>query len=82
MFKKIGEFMAIPKEGNKAPDFKLMASNGKEVSLKDYAGKSRVVLYFYPHDDTPGCTKEACTFRDCLDKFNKKRAVILFKPSA
>ena len=60
--------MAIPKVGAKAPKFTLMASNGKEVSLNDYAKKSRVVLYFYPKDDTPGCTVEACGFRDGIKK--------------
>jgi peroxiredoxin Q/BCP len=50
-------------EGSKAPDFKLMAAGGGEVSLSDYLGK-KVVLYFYPKDDTPGCTTEACNFRD------------------
>ena len=68
--------MAIPKEGAKAPDFKLKASNGKEVSLGDYKGK-RVVLYFYPKDDTPGCTVEACGFRDRIAGFEKGSAVVL-----
>ena len=69
--------MSIPKEGDKAPVFKLTASNGKEVSLKDYEGKSRVVLYFYPKDDTPGCTVEACGFRDGVKKLEKLNAVVL-----
>ena len=69
--------MSIPKEGEKAPVFKLMASNGKEVSLKDYKDKSRVVLYFYPKDDTPGCTVEACSFRDGIKKIEKLNAVVL-----
>lgn len=51
------------KEGDKAPDFKARDQNGKEVSLSDFRGK-KVVLYFYPKDDTPGCTAEACNFRD------------------
>lgn len=50
-------------EGKKAPDFSLAGSDGKTHSLKDYKGQT-VVLYFYPKDDTPGCTKEACGFRD------------------
>src|SRR5262250_380782 len=50
---------------DKAPDIKLEDENGKEVSLKDYKGKT-VVLYFYPKADTPGCTKEACGFRDAI----------------
>ena len=69
--------MAIPKVGAKAPKFTLMASNGKEVSLNDYAKKSRVVLYFYPKDDTPGCTVEACGFRDGIKKIEKQGAVVL-----
>ena len=51
------------KEGNKAPDFTAKDQDGNKVKLSDYKGK-RVVLYFYPKDDTPGCTKEACSFRD------------------
>jgi len=50
-------------EGKKAPDFSLKGSNGKTYSLSDYAGKT-LVIYFYPKDNTPGCTKEACAFRD------------------
>ena len=52
-------------EGKKAPDFDLEGSDGKRHSLKEYAGKS-VILYFYPKDSTPGCTTEACDFRDNL----------------
>lgn len=63
-------------EGNLAPDFKLPSSNGKSVALSDFRGRS-VVLYFYPQDDTPGCTKEACSFRDNLPRFEKFDAVIL-----
>ncbi len=69
--------MSIPKEGVKAPQFTLVSSSGKEVSLKDYAKKSRVVLYFYPKDDTPGCTVEACGFRDGIKKIEKQGAVVL-----
>jgi peroxiredoxin Q/BCP len=65
------------KEGDLAPDFSLSASNGQKISLKDYKGKKRVVLYFYPKDDTPGCTKEACDFRDTIGEFMAKDAVIL-----
>ncbi len=50
-------------EGQKAPDFTLTADNGQKIKLKDLRGKP-VVLYFYPRDDTPGCTREACAFRD------------------
>lgn len=69
--------MAVPKEGSKAPDFKAKTQDGKEVSLKDYAGKKRVVLYFYPKDDTPGCTVEACEFRDSIRKIESEDAVVL-----
>ncbi|MCD8481447.1 MAG: peroxiredoxin, partial [Verrucomicrobia bacterium] len=63
-------------EGKKAPAFSLSGSDGKTHRLEDYAGKS-VVLYFYPKDDTPGCTKEACGFRDLNKDILKKGAVIL-----
>lgn len=62
--------------GNKAPDFSLLNQDEKKVSLKDFIGQ-KVVLYFYPKDDTSGCTKEACSFSDDLPKFNKIDAVIL-----
>ena len=61
--------------GDKAPDFDLMADDGKQVRLKDFKGKT-VVLYFYPKDDTPGCTKEACAFRDDYPKFSKKSVIL------
>lgn len=64
------------KAGNKAPQFTLKDQSGKSVSLKDFLGK-QVVLYFYPKDDTPGCTKEACNFRDDFDEIKKENAVIL-----
>ncbi len=62
--------------GSKAPDFKLPASNGEEVTLKDFKGKN-VVLYFYPKDMTPGCTTQACDFRDRHEDFKKQNTVIL-----
>ncbi len=62
--------------GHLAPDFTLPSSSGNSVSLSGLRGKN-VVLYFYPKDDTPGCTKEACTFRDNLPKFGAVDAVIL-----
>lgn len=68
--------MSYPAEGKIAPAFTLPASNGKKVSLKDYRGK-KVVLYFYPKDSTPGCTQEACQFRDSLPEFDRRDAVIL-----
>lgn len=60
----------------KAHDFTLPASNGKSISLSDYKGKA-VILYFYPKDATPGCTAEACDFRDSVKKSENKDAVIL-----
>ncbi len=64
------------KEGNMAPAFKLKNQDGKTVSLSDYKGK-KIVLYFYPKDDTSGCTKEACNFRDGFPKFGKLNVEIL-----
>ncbi len=64
------------KEGDKAPSFSLTSDNGETVSLKDFKGKT-VVLYFYPKDMTPGCTQEACDFRDQQDKFKKAKAIVL-----
>lgn len=64
------------KEGDIAPDFKVTSTEGKEISLKEFRGK-QVVLYFYPKDDTPGCTKEACDFRDNLARVSAKGAVVL-----
>src|SRR5436305_2032577 len=66
----------IPTEGTKAPDFKTSASNGQTIALKDLIGKN-VVLYFYPKDDTPGCTKEACGFRDLNKELQKAGVVVL-----
>jgi thioredoxin-dependent peroxiredoxin len=62
--------------GKKAPSFKLKNQDGKVISLSDLKGK-KVVLYFYPKDDTPGCTKEASSFRDEFPKFGSLNAVIL-----
>jgi peroxiredoxin Q/BCP len=58
-------------EGDKAPDFSAKNQNGENVKLSDFSGK-RVVLYFYPKDDTPGCTKQACNLRDSFDAFEEK----------
>ena len=63
--------------GDKAPAFRLQDAGGAWVSGRDFLGKKRVVLYFYPRDDTPGCTKEACSFRDQLPKIKAKDAVVL-----
>lgn len=62
--------------GEKAPEFTLHANNGQEVSLNDFKGKN-IILYFYPKDMTPGCTTEACDFRDQHEKFEELNAVIL-----
>jgi peroxiredoxin Q/BCP len=62
--------------GDKAPDFSIPDQDGKNVGLKDFKGK-QVVLYFYPKDDTPGCTKEACDFRDSEAQILRTGAVIL-----
>lgn len=62
--------------GDRAPEFKLLSTDGTFVQLKDYRGK-KVVLYFYPKDDTPGCTKEACSFQENQTKLKKKGAVVL-----
>lgn len=62
--------------GSKAPEFNLPSTSGEKISLNSLKGKN-VILYFYPKDDTPGCTKEACSFRDELPKFKKNMAIIL-----
>jgi thioredoxin-dependent peroxiredoxin len=67
--------MAV-KEGKKAPAFTLSDAQGRSVSLDDFAGRN-VVLYFYPKDDTPGCTKEACGFRDHWKDIQKSGTVVL-----
>jgi peroxiredoxin Q/BCP len=66
----------VVEEGRKAPAFKLSDAEGKPVSLADHAGK-HVILYFYPKDDTPGCTKEACGFRDAWKELQKRGVVVL-----
>ncbi len=63
-------------EGKKAPAFTLAGSDGKNHSIKDYAGK-KVVLYFYPRDNTPGCTKESCGFRDLNKAFADLNTIVL-----
>jgi len=64
------------KEGDDAPDFNAKDQDGKDVKLSDLKGQ-RVVLYFYPKDDTPGCTKEACSFRDADDVYRSKNIRVL-----
>lgn len=62
--------------GDKVPDFELPSSSGREMSLSDFKGK-KIVLYFYPKDDTPGCTVEACDFRDTQADFSALNAIIV-----
>ena len=62
--------------GNKAPDFSLPDEHGKRVKLSSFRGK-RVILYFYPADDTPGCTAQACGFRDSFEEIQEKNAVVI-----
>ena|ERR1041385_3371209 len=66
----------MPAVGSAAPLFRLNSSTGSEISLEDLKG-GRVVLYFYPRADTPGCTKEACGFRDALTEYEKARVTVL-----
>jgi thioredoxin-dependent peroxiredoxin len=74
--------MGFPKKdrvdaGSKAPNFTLPSQSGVMVNLKDFIGKKPVVLFFYPKDDTPGCTKEACAFRDDYEEFDKLDAEVI-----
>ena len=68
--------MALPEVGDPAPDFELLDQAGNPVRLSDHRGK-RVVLYFYPRADTPGCTKEACAFRDDYENYDARGVIIL-----
>jgi thioredoxin-dependent peroxiredoxin len=68
--------MIMVNVGDKAPAFDLMSDEGRQVRLRDFAGKN-LILYFYPKDDTPGCTKEACAFRDDAAAFSKKNAMVI-----
>jgi peroxiredoxin Q/BCP len=67
----------LPVIGKPAPDFTLPSTSGENVSLKQFKGKKTVILYFYPKDDTPGCTREACDLRDHAEEFEKHNVVIL-----
>ncbi|HTK32158.1 MAG TPA: thioredoxin-dependent thiol peroxidase [Candidatus Saccharimonadaceae bacterium] len=67
----------LPIIGRPAPDFTLPSTTGENISLKQYKGKKTVILYFYPKDETPGCTREACDFRDHTAEFEKHNTVIL-----
>lgn len=62
--------------GDKAPDFTLKSDKDEDVKLSDYIGKSDIVLYFYPKDNTSGCTKEACSFRDNIEPIKTKNAIV------
>lgn len=64
-------------EGKSAPDFTLPSTEGKEIRLSDFKGKKNIVLFFYPKDNTPGCTKEACDFRDSQKKIEHADTVVL-----
>ncbi|HUI66575.1 MAG TPA: thioredoxin-dependent thiol peroxidase [Bacteroidota bacterium] len=68
--------MASPKVGDRAPEFALPSGDGGTIALKALRGKT-VILYFYPKDDTSGCTKEACAFRDSVKVFERKGAVVI-----
>ena len=68
--------LLVIEEGNEAPNFTLQADDGREVSLNDYRGK-KVVLYFYPKDGTPGCTREAIEFKNLIEEFKKEDIVII-----
>ncbi len=68
--------MSGPQSGDPAPDFELLSDDGEPIKLSDYKGKY-VVLYFYPRADTPGCTKEACSFRDDYSAYQERDIVIL-----
>jgi peroxiredoxin Q/BCP len=77
-----GFVLARPEEkkieiGSQVPLFSLPDQNGKEFSVSSVIGKKNIVIYFYPKDDSPGCTKEACSFRDQFDVFNEADAVII-----
>lgn len=67
----------MPPVGKTAPAFNLPSSTGQSISLEDYRGKQVVVLYFYPKADTPGCTKEACGFRDALAEYDRAKVAVL-----
>jgi peroxiredoxin Q/BCP len=67
----------LPVIGRPAPDFTLPSTTGEPISLKQFKGKKTVVLYFYPKDETPGCTREACAFRDHAAEFEQAKVVVL-----
>jgi len=67
----------LPVIGRPAPDFTLPSTTGENVTLRQFKGKKTVILYFYPKDETPGCTREACDFRDHSAEFDKHNSVVL-----
>ena len=67
----------IPTVGSPAPDFSRPATGGREISLSDFVGKQPVVVYFYPKDNTSGCTKEACSFRDLTPEFARRGVAVI-----
>ena len=69
-------FLAV-KVGDKAPDFTLPSQMGDNVTLSEFIGKKNIVLYFYPKDESPGCTKEACSFRDSYEELTRLGAEVL-----
>lgn len=68
--------MSLLSVGDKAPDFSTFDQNGKRVSLQEFQGK-KIILYFYPKDNTPGCTKEACAFKDKISLFEAQNTVVI-----
>jgi peroxiredoxin Q/BCP len=67
----------LPVIGKPAPDFTLPSTTGENITLRQFKGKKTVILYFYPKDETPGCTKEACDFRDHTAEFERHDTIIL-----
>ena len=73
----LSAFAATPKAGEAAPKFEGKSTDGKTLKLDDYLGKQAVLLYFYPKDNTPGCTKQACTLRDRMGDFTKQGVQVI-----
>jgi peroxiredoxin Q/BCP len=73
----MGAFAVSVKIGDSAPDFSLRSESGETVSLSDFVGQKPVVVYFYPKDDTPGCTAESCAFRDSYEAFKDAGAEVI-----
>jgi peroxiredoxin Q/BCP len=77
LFFNLGQDMKKIEVGSKVPEFKLADQNGKIFSISSVLGKKNLVIYFYPKDDSPGCTEEACSFRDQYEVFNEADALII-----